>query len=644
MGTDKLLTMTAAALLRNAGPELVLAVIVSAGALSGAQVADRWERPRGATYSFEGEVGRRLRANLENWELQAPDANPAMLRMLVDRDRLPDRKLLPWSGEFVGKYLCASLLSYRILRDPRQKELIGRVARGLMASQGADGYLGPFNAATRLTGKNWDIWGHYWAVRALLMYYDEFGEAAARETANRAAGLLVRRFLDKDIALTNDGSSGQMNYAVIHAFTMLYALERRPEYLAMARWIVKQWEQPGAGMYMSSALAGKEMFEFPGNRWESLHDFQGMAGMYRLTGEAPFGEAFTRIWNSILKGDRHNTGGFTSGEKTTGNPYDRHAIETCCTVAWIDLSTDMLKLGSDPLVADELELSTFNGGMGAQHPSGRWWTYNTPMDGEKKASAHDIVFQARAGSPELNCCSVNGPRTLGLLTEWAVLTGRGGKEIVLNYYGPAAFTLTTPGGRRLRISEETSYPADGAVKVRIGLDAPERFALLLRIPAWSARTKVAMAGSGGAPMAGAIAGQYLTIDRAWKNNDAVDLELDMSPHFWAGERECGGLVSAYRGPILLTFDPAFNDMDPDKVPPMEAGAFGAARPAARAESAVTPWVLYAVKAADGVGSEVRLCDFASAGAQGNTYRSWLPIRGVAPVAFDRRRPVWGVRP
>jgi hypothetical protein len=101
----------------------------------------------------------------------------------------------------------------------------------------------------------------------------------------------------------------------------------------MARWIVREWDRPGAGLYLRYALAGKEMFEFPGNRWESLHDFQGMYDLHLLTAGPELRTAFQHIWYSILKGDRHNTGGFTSGEKTTGNPYDPGAIETCCSPA-----------------------------------------------------------------------------------------------------------------------------------------------------------------------------------------------------------------------------------------------------------------------------------------------------------------------
>jgi len=411
-----------------------LLLLASARAAVRNKVDPALATPPGVTFNLGGFVGERLHANLSEWELRVPAANPAMLQMFRDRDRKPGRNLLPWSGEFAGKYLCASILSYRLLRDPRQKALIERTVDALIAAQGKDGYLGPFDRAERLTGNNWDVWGHYWVMRALIMDYHEFGSTRALESAERAADLLVQTFLNKGIPLTNDGSFGQMNYAVIHAFTLLYRITGKPQYLAMANWIVRQWDKPGAGLYLKLALAGKEMYEFPGNRWESLQDFMGLYELYLLTGEAKYRQAFTHIWTSILKGDRHNTGGATSGEHTTGDPYNLGTIETCATVAWIDLSIDMLKLTGNSRVADEIELSTYNGNLGGQSPSGGWWTYTTPMDGVKEASVQSIGFQCRPGSPDLNCCSVNGPRGLGLLAEWAVLKSR--DAAVLNYYGP----------------------------------------------------------------------------------------------------------------------------------------------------------------------------------------------------------------
>ena len=173
------------------------------------QVAPQYHTPAGLKMHIDGVVGKRLGANLENWELRAPGANPALIEMFRDRERKPDRKLLPWSGEFVGKYLCSSILSYRILRDPRQRDLIQRLTHAFLSTQGPDGYLGPFDQERRLTGENWDVWGHYWAIRALLLYHEEFGDAQALAAARRAADLLVEKFLDQGIPLTNDGRSGQ---------------------------------------------------------------------------------------------------------------------------------------------------------------------------------------------------------------------------------------------------------------------------------------------------------------------------------------------------------------------------------------------------------------------------------------------------
>ena len=594
-----------------------------------------FETPVNLDFDLQGFVGDRLRANLNQWELRAPRANPAMTQMFRDRDRKPGRNLLPWSGEFVGKYLCASILSYRILKDAREKEALEQIVNALIASQGPDGYLGPFAKADRLTGQNWDMWGHYWVIRGLIMYYQEFGFRPALESAERAADLIVSTFLNKSFPFTNDGSYGQMNYAVIHALTMLYRTTGKPQYLEMAGWIVKQWDMPGAGLYMRLAQEGKEMYEFPGNRWESLHDFMGMYEMYLLTGDSKYRQVFTHIWYSILKGDRHNTGGFTSGERTTGNPYDPAAIETCCTVAWIDLSIDMLKLTGNSLVADEIELSTFNGNIGGQSPSGNWWTYNTPMDGVKEAAAHTINFQCRPGSPDLNCCSVNGPRGLGLIAEWAFMKSPEG--VVLNYYGPGTLKAPTTGGQTLTLKQTTAYPVDGKVALQIDLPKPERFGLKLRIPSWSRSTRVLLNGH---EVPDVPAGSYLNLERQWQKGDSVEMLFDMSFHYWAGEREADGKTSIYRGPILLAFDPSYNTMDPSAVP--ELDSHNLSFEFVKTSLPIKPLELLKVKAVNGM--EVILCDFPTAGAYGNYYRTWLPIINVGPMGFNPSRPIWDNRP
>jgi len=114
----------------------------------------------------------------------------------------------------------------------------------------------------------------------------------------------------------------------------------------------------------------------------------------------------------------------------------------------------------------------------------------------------------------------------------------------------------------------------------------------------------------------------------------------MSLHYWVGDRKCQGLTSIYRGPLLLAFDPVYNTVDPDAVPSLVAETL---RPEiATTNRAIQPWVLVKVRALNG--QEVELCVFATAGAYGNYYRSWLPIRGVDPITFDVHKPIWNNRP
>jgi len=589
-----------------------------------------FERPEGAQLSFGGVVGERIEANLRDWLLTAPAANPAMLQMFYDRDRTPPRDMVPWAGEFAGKFLISAVQALRITRSRALKAHLKRFVADLIASQDTDGYLGPWPRSLRMTGEGkWDLWGQYHVMLGLYLWYRETGDGEALAACRRCADLFCRTFLVGQ-ARVYDAGSHEMNESSIHIFCLLYEETGEARYLEMAREIEKDWQTPPSGDYVRCALAGKPFHKCPKPRWESLHGVQAIAELYFITGQAKYRRAFERIWWSIVEGDRHNTGGFSSGEKACGNPYNAGAIETCCTIAWMAITQDMLRMRGDARAADELELSTFNAVLGAQSPSGRWWTYDTPMDGERKASAHHIVFQARAGSPELNCCSVNAPRGLGILSEWAVMCAEDG--IVLNYYGPSSFRASTPSGAKVALEQETDYPLGGLVRLRVRLDAPERFALRLRMPGWSPSTRVSLNGR---KLANGRPGTYHAIERRWKDGDAVSLRFDMGPWLWVGERRCRGKVSVYHGPLLLAYDPRFDRRDPRRLAQIDLGVSPQRRDDWRRQP--TPIVL--MRFATKKGDEITLCDFASAGAAGNPYVSWLPARGLRPARFTRRNPL-----
>ena len=434
-----------------------------------------------ARFALGGPVGDMLGAVTHNWLLPAPAANPAILAMFRDRDRPPYRDLLPWSGEFAGKYLTGGTEVLRLTGEPELKRHLARFVAEFIACQDADGYLGPFPQGHRLTGTapnvdgkmggTWDAWGHYHALLGLLRYSELTGDQAALAAATRIGDLLGDRFLgDRRPRLVDTGST-EMNLAPAHGLLLLHRRTGTARYRDLAGQLIAEFAatdpqgQPLAGDYLRRGLAGEPFYKTPKPRWESLHPLMALPEWHRATGDPAHRAAFESIWWSIAELDRHNNGGFSSGEQAQGNPYHPGAIETCCTVAWLATGVELLGLTADPVVADELELATLNSALGWFAPNGRWCTYNTPMDGVRKATIHDIGFQCRPGSPELSCCSVNAARGLGLVGDWAVRRDPAG--LFLNWYGPGTIDAPLDGGNRVKLTQETDYPAGNQVILRV---------------------------------------------------------------------------------------------------------------------------------------------------------------------------------
>jgi DUF1680 family protein len=484
---------------------------------------------------FGGEIGRRLQALTDQWLLPTPDANPALLEMFRERDRLPLTHKVPWAGEFAGKYLTHAALILAMTRDERLKAHLAKFVRDFIALQDDDGYLGPWPKAYRLGingpapngGWIWDLWGHYHAILGLLTWHEVVGgDDDAVACAVRIGDMLVATFLGTGNRVY-DAQAFPKNMAVYHGLLLLYKQTGDKRYLDLAREAEEDFAKPPAGDYVRAPLAGRKFHETPQPRWESLHAIQGIAERYFLDGGDDYKPAFSRLWWSMVEGDRHNHGGFTSAEMAIGDPYDIGPIETCCTVAWTAMTFDMLRLTGDSVIADELEFTLFNSGLGLMAPSGRWVTYDTPMEGRRAASAHAIVFQARPGTPELNCCSVNGPRIIAMIKEWALT--KDADAVNVNYYGPCSLSFATGSGNRCTLTQVTDYPREPRVTIQVDVDAPEELTLSLRIPQWSDDTRVSV---NGVPVDDVLPGRYLKLKRRWQSGDIVEIDFDFRIRYW----------------------------------------------------------------------------------------------------------------
>ncbi|MBO4299697.1 MAG: glycoside hydrolase family 127 protein, partial [Clostridia bacterium] len=516
---------------------------------------------------LQGETGRLAQNIARNWLIGLRESNPAILDMFRDRDVLPYRDLLPWSGEFAGKHITGAYYIYLLTRSRELYDSVISFIDEMLTYQTEDGYLGCFSKDCRLTGafsddpgtsgRTWDAWNHYHIMTGLLLWHRLTGREDYRAALLRIADLFLSIFYDGKPALADIGST-EMNLAPYHIFVQLYGLTGEEKYLAFARKIESDLSREDAGDYIGSSLRGLDFYQCPKPRWESMHVIMGVAEMYAATGEESYLRVARQITESILRTDVHNTGAFSTDEQAIGNPFTNSNIETCCVVAFNALASRLAQLTGDGKLVDFLELSHYNAILGANSPTGRWSTYNTPMDGVKRSNADSINFQCRPGSPFLNCCSVNAPRGVGQCADWMFMEADG--TLCVNFYEPlqAAF-----GGMTIDI--DSAYPAPGEIRaVLSGEYRPVAF----RIPGWSETARVTVDGAAHE----AKAGERFFVG-GWKDRAEVALSFDFTPRCEAGELEYEDKASVYSGPVLYGADATHNPAyDLRALPALSRGA------------------------------------------------------------------------
>ena len=97
------------------------------------------DRVTGTKMNIEGSVGEYIRNVTAQWLTIAPHANPGMLEMFRDRDRLPYRDMVPWAGEFAGKYLTGAVQVLRVTGDEKLRSYLKEFVAQLLPLQDTDG-------------------------------------------------------------------------------------------------------------------------------------------------------------------------------------------------------------------------------------------------------------------------------------------------------------------------------------------------------------------------------------------------------------------------------------------------------------------------------------------------------------------------
>jgi len=538
-----------------------------------------------------------------------------------------------WRCEFWGKWFTSAALAYRYQAGADVKGKLDEAVGGLIGAQSPNGSITSYRADAEL--KHWDVWGRKYSLLGLLSHHDLFGDGRALEAARKLADHTLQQIGPGKSNIVELGWWGGMAASsILEPMVLMYRRTEDQRYLDFAQYIVGAWEGSNGPDLVRKALDGVPVFKmFPGpdpskkgyasggssKAYEMMSCYEGLIELHRITAEPRYLEAARKVFANILETEITVLGSGSSWERWCDGRRRQaqdlpELMETCVTVTWIKLASQLLRMTGDPMYADEIERSTYNALLAAQKDDGTWWCHYNPLEGHRVPAPEHCEMH-------MNCCVANGPRALMLLPALAVMTGKGGP--IINFYEPATANVTLADGRRVRLGISSDYPRPGAIEIGVTPDVEGRFTLGLRIPSWSRNSRVSV---GGEAVADVSPGRYLPITRAWKKGDTIRMELDFGVR-WAEEPGQSGRVAITRGPQVFAIEKRVT------IPAEGAGRIKASPDGtvlAKAVEAPGSGIRMALDVGFDVGGRttpLRLCDYASAGrtwAGDSTFRVWLP--------------------
>ncbi len=459
---------------------------------------------------------------------------------LFDRARALGNTEGDWYGEHAGKWLVAAARAAAREGDDALAAQVREVADFLCSQQEADGYLGTYAPTHRFTQKqparawtwdgapsvrSWDIWTHSYLILGLLEAHRAFGEARWLQAACRIGDLCVRTLARGDIDITELGNHHGLSATVLmDPACELFFATGETRYLALAEQVLAQADAHAPLALLRQALAGADPSQIAtGKAYQLAWNLVGLAKLHRATGRPELRAAVTGLWRAIR--EHHLTlgggpwGGVANRSREVFNPAGVFSpqgyVETCSTLAWIQLNRELLAISGQACHAEEIERSAYNDLLGALAPNGEDWCYYVFPNGRR---VHTTYWR---------CCKSSGAMALEELPALAYgqESGADGPVLTVHLYGTGSAEFDLGPAGAVQLEQRTRYPFDGVVHLHVRAAHPVDFALRLRGPGWARGASLRLNDEPAQPL---TPDGYTTLRRRWQTGDRVELQMPMA--------------------------------------------------------------------------------------------------------------------
>jgi DUF1680 family protein len=456
-----------------------------------------------------GEIGRRIDITVEK----------NLLMLNVDKDFLEPfctphviERLHPDNYIGMGKLIDSTVKFAAYTRDKRVLALKEHMVSEIIKSQLPDGYIGMFRPEDRMV-RAWDAHEMVYLVEGLVSDYRYFGNQKALDAAQKLGDYIIA---------TRPPQFGI--FGMERAFVTLSKASGQKKYIDSCLPELQGSSSVNGHAYgqMLNAMAQLDLYDMqPDDKWlrQSLliTDYLRAKGGLVVTGTCSWSEGWSNDQN----------GGIALGE-------------TCATAYLIRVMEALMRIQGQSIYGDIMERTIYNSLFAAQSPEGRYIRYFTPFEGTR------VYFDR-----DRYCCPCNFRRIIAELPGMIYYKSDGG--VAVNLYTPSKSTIDLGQGVKLQITQETDYPVNGRVVLKMNPSKSAKFSLKLRIPRWCKQASLSVNGK---RFEGTVtSGDFFSLERQWKRGDEIVLDMPMPCRFVKGFALQEGKVAVMRGPVVFSLLP-----------------------------------------------------------------------------------------
>lgn len=480
------------------------------------------------------------------------ELEPEMIaKPFVDRNH-KSKVSAGWSGEISGTYWAGLVQLAFTLGDEELKAKAGKWVHAAMALQEEDGYLGSYRK-TDNRQEDYSAWSCNWGYRTMLSWYDATGDEAVLKAVHRGLVWFTEHW-------NGDRKTNYAGPTLMESMMVVYLKTGDPR---LHRWCLDYlaWLDKHDQFHQGTASFQRAALEYNEDHVVAFGENVKHPALVSLAGGKPeFLAASQNGIKQITDKCWQCTGAPASNFEYLSPPSAIHETEYCNFATFLNTFSWMACVTGEASYGDLMERILFNAAQGARKKDERAIAYMTsPNQFFASMSSSpfgcDRSFGVYAPNIHVACCPAQSVRIYPEYVRAMFLRDRD-ENLFLPTYGPCALRFVSREKTEVAIQEETMYPFDETVTLRVKTPVPWQRRLSLKIPGWCKSYRITLNGTEvqGKPDASG----YLAVEHAW-HNDTLQVVFTMEPRVVAAGDvyfqkeplraiECGPLLFALKYP------------------------------------------------------------------------------------------------